>query len=102
MLSGDIKALIIATVELYSTVPLTQAIIDEGVKKLTEAKQLLLNQDTDITLEKTFSIDVPDSEVPYNDIKIALDDVVEMEVGDDLGMVAHLLPHEWSRTNPFN
>ena len=29
------------------------------------------------------------------------DDVIEMEVGDDLGMVAHLLPHEWSRTNPF-
>ena len=28
MLSSDVKALILATVELYSTVPLTQAIID--------------------------------------------------------------------------
>mgnify|MGYP006388181821 FL=1 len=32
MLSGDVRALIIATVELYSTVPLTQLIIDEGVE----------------------------------------------------------------------
>ena len=45
MLNCDVRALIIATVELYSTVPLTQAIIDDGVKKLTEAKSLLLNQD---------------------------------------------------------
>ena len=45
MLSGDVRALIIATVELYSTVPLTQSIIDEGVLKLEEAKELLLGQE---------------------------------------------------------
>lgn len=44
MLSSEIKALISATVELYSTVPLTQALIDEGVNKLTKAKELLLSQ----------------------------------------------------------
>ena len=59
MLSGDVRALIIATVELYSTVPLTQAIIDDGVKKLTEAKSLLLNQD-----DKP-SITVNEEEIPY-------------------------------------
>ena len=59
MLSNDVKALIIATVELYSAVPLTQAIIDEGLKKLTEAKQLLLNQD-----DKP-SITVNEEEIPY-------------------------------------
>ena len=59
MLSNDVKALIIATVELYSTVPITQAIIDDGVKKLTEAKSLLLNQD-----DKP-SITVNEEEIPY-------------------------------------
>ena len=44
MLSNEIKALISATVELYSTVPLTQALIDEGTNKLTKAKELLLSQ----------------------------------------------------------
>ena len=44
MLSSEIKVLISATVELYSTVPLTQALIDEGINKLTKAKELLLSQ----------------------------------------------------------
>lgn len=59
MLSNDVRALIIATVELYSTVPLTQAIIDDGVKKLTEAKSLLLNQ------EDKPSITINEEEIPY-------------------------------------
>ena len=49
----------------------------------------------------SFSLDVPDSSDYYDDIKISLDDVIEMEVGDDLGIVAHLLPHSYTRTNPF-
>lgn len=101
MLNDNIKALILSVIELYSNSNLNQNAINNGINKLKQAKQLLLEQDTDLALEKTFGLDVPDSEVPYNDIKIALDDVIEMEVGDDLGMVAHLLPHEWSRTNPF-
>ena len=44
MLSGDVRALIIATVELYSTVPLTQSIIDEGVLKLKETVRLIKEQ----------------------------------------------------------
>ena len=44
MLSSEVKALISAVVELYSTTPLIQALIDEGVNKLTEAKNLLLSQ----------------------------------------------------------
>ena len=101
MLNDNIKAFISTTISLYDVEILSQEIINEGIENLKKAKELLLEQDTDLALEKTFSLDVPDSEVPYNDIKIALDDVIEMEVGDDLGMVAHLLPHEWSRTNPF-
>ena len=58
MLNRDVKALIIATVELYSTAPLTQAIIDAGVKKLTEAK-LLLNK------ENRPSIPINEEEIPY-------------------------------------
>lgn len=50
---------------------------------------------------KTYYLDIPDSTTEYNDIKIALDETIEMEVGDDLGICVHLLPHEWSRTNPF-
>ena len=44
MLSSEVKALISVAVELYSTVPLTQALIDEGTNKLTKAKELLLSQ----------------------------------------------------------
>ena len=101
MLNDNIKAFISTTISLYDVEILSQEIINEGVENLKKAKELLLEQDNGTTLEKTFSIDVPDSEVPYHNIKIALDDIIEMEVGDDLGMVAHLLPHEWSRTNPF-
>ena len=54
-----------------------------------------------LSLIKEYSLNIPDSTDAYDDIKIALDDVVEMEVGDDLGMVAHLLPHTYARTNPF-
>ena len=44
MLSSEVKALISVAVELYSTVPLTQTLIDEGTNKLTKAKELLLSQ----------------------------------------------------------
>ena len=58
MLNSDVKALIIAAVELYSTVPLTQAIIDDGVKKLTEAKLLL-------SKENKPSEEINEEEIPY-------------------------------------
>ena len=59
MLNRDVKTLIIAAVELYSTAPLTQAIIDAGVKKLTEAKSLLLNQN-----DKP-SVTINEEEIPF-------------------------------------
>ena len=84
MLSSDIKALIIATVELYSTVPLTQAIIDDGVKKLTEAKSLLLKDEpieeeikTPITLEELETLFLEEPEYPVlqlrNDYDLEVD-----------------------------
>ena len=41
MLNDNIKALIESVVELYSTTPLTQKLIDEGVAQLNKAKTLL-------------------------------------------------------------
>ena len=71
MLNSDVKALILATVELYSTVPLTQAIIDAGIKKLTEAKNLLLKDEpieeeikTPVTLEELEAIFPQEPEYP--------------------------------------
>ena len=78
MLNSNVKALILSVIELYSNSNLNQNAINNGINKLKQAKQLLLEQDTDLALEKTFGLDVPDSEVPYNDIKIALDDVIEI------------------------
>lgn len=52
-------------------------------------------------LIKIYSLDIPDLEKKYDDIKIALDDVIEMEVGEDLGIIAHLMPYSYSNTNPF-
>ena len=43
MLSSNVKALISEVVELYSTTPLTQSLIDDGVNKLIKAKELLTN-----------------------------------------------------------
>ena len=54
MLSSDVRALIIATVELYSTVPLTQAIIDDGVNKLIKAKELLSIEEGEETQKKEY------------------------------------------------
>ena len=43
MLSSNVKALISEVVELYSTTPLIQSLIDDGVNKLIKAKELLTN-----------------------------------------------------------
>lgn len=45
MLNDNIKALITATVSLYSSDKITQSIINEGLNKLKEAKSLLLSQE---------------------------------------------------------
>ena len=59
-------------------------------------------QNLNDTAYKIYKLNAKDSTSEYTGIKISLDDVVEMEVGDDLGMVAHLLPHTYLRSNPFN
>ena len=41
MLNDDIKNLILGTINLYGNSNLNQAIIDEGVQKLKQAKELL-------------------------------------------------------------
>ena len=41
MLNDDIKNLILGTINLYGNSNLNQAIIDEGVQKLNQAKELL-------------------------------------------------------------
>ena len=54
MLSSNVKALISEVVELYSTTPLTQSLIDDGVNKLIKAKELLTNGKGDETQEKEY------------------------------------------------
>ena len=43
MLSNEVKNLLNAVIELYSTSSLSQEIIDSGVEKLKEVKELLLS-----------------------------------------------------------
>ena len=43
MLSSEIKALIISAVDFFSTAPLTQTLINAGIEKLIEAKNVLQN-----------------------------------------------------------
>ena len=50
---------------------------------------------------KTFYLDVPDSSVQYTGIKVACDDTIDMEIGDDFGICAHLIPYSYTNTNPF-
>ena len=89
MLNSDVKALILATVELYSTVPLTQAIIDAGIKKLTEAKNLLLKDEpieeeikTPVTLEELEAIFPQEPEYP--DLQLRNDYDLEIQLKSSL------------------
>lgn len=50
---------------------------------------------------KTYYLNCPDSDDEYSGIKIALDNTINMHVGDDLGMIAYLLPHSYLRSNPY-
>lgn len=50
---------------------------------------------------KTFYLDVPDSSVQYTGIKAACDETIDMEIGDDFGICAHLMPYSYNNTNPF-
>ena len=52
-------------------------------------------------LTKTYYLNCPDTSIEYNDIKIALDKQIDMYVGDELGMVSHLIPHTYMRSNPY-
>ena len=54
MLSSDVKALINEVVELYSTTPLTQALIYAGVNKLIKVKELLSIGKGEETQEKEY------------------------------------------------
>ena len=56
MLNNEAEALIREVMNLYSTSPLTQQIIDEGVEKLKIAKGLLLNQDTGESEEVLYKV----------------------------------------------
>ena len=54
MLSSNVKALISEVVELYSTTPLTQSLIDDGVNKLIKAKELLSIEEGEETQKKEY------------------------------------------------
>ena len=47
MLNSEVKALITATIDLYSNTNITQDSIKEGLLKLTKARDLLNNQNTE-------------------------------------------------------
>ena len=76
--------------------------LNKRLKPMLNGRAIKVIQNILNTPYKIYKLNVSDSETEYNDIKIALDDVIEMEVGDDLGMVAHLLPHTYLRSNPFS
>lgn len=50
---------------------------------------------------KIYDIDIPNSKSNYEGIKIGLDNNIIMEIGDDLGMIAHLIPHDYRISNPY-
>ena len=97
MLNKTSKDLIKQVISLYKKPRIDKEILDMGINHLKR----ICDNHSENENEKVYVLDVPDSELEYNDIKIALDDVIELEVGEDLGMVAHLLPHHWARNNPF-
>ena len=51
---------------------------------------------------KTYTPKLEDSADEYTDINLACDDNITLEIGDDLGICANLIPHHWNRTNPFS
>ena len=75
---------------------------NKRLKPILNGRAIKIIQNILNTPYKIYKLNVDDSTTEYNDIKIALDDDIEMEVGDDLGIVAHLLPHTYLRTNTFD
>ena len=70
-----------------------------GNKKIQVIIYEKINDDGKVT--KTFYLDVPDSTVQYTGIKVACDETIDMEIGDDFGICAHLIPYSYNNTNPF-
>ena len=70
-----------------------------GNKKIQVIIYEKINDDGKVT--KTFYLDVPDSTVQYTGIKVACDETIDMEIGDDFGICAHLMPYSYNNTNPF-
>lgn len=78
----------------------TQASIDSAENYIKLAIKSILGENVDDN-SKTYSINIPDSKYTTTGIKIGLDNNITMEVGDDLGMIAHLIPHDYRRSNPY-
>ena len=70
-----------------------------GNKKIQDIIYEKINDDGKVM--KTFYLDVPDSSVQYTGIKAACDETIDMEIGDDFGICAHLMPYSYNNTNPF-
>ena len=73
--------------------------VNNGLFFVNEAIRVLRGA-IDYIKNNTFNI--PDSSFEYNGIKIGLDNNINMEVGDEIGMIAHLIPHNYKRSNPFH
>ena len=62
-------------------------------------KKLKIIKNSLIKTCKLFAEIPSNSTYETNGIKIGQDRVIEMNLGDDLGVIVHLLPHHYGRTN---
>ena len=100
MLNENSKNYIRKAIEELKISNPTQASIDSAENYIKLAIKSILGENVNVN-SKTYSINIPDSEYTTTGIKIGLDNNITMEVGDDLGMIAHLIPHDYRRSNPY-
>ena len=100
MLNEDSKNYIRKAIEELRISNITQTSIDSAENYIKLAIKSILGENVNVN-SKTYSINIPDSEYTTAGIKIGLDNNITMEVGDDLGMIAHLIPHDYRRSNPY-
>lgn len=72
---------------------------DNKLNIYKENKELKISQDKIVKTCKLVAEIPLDSTYETTGIKIGQDNTIEMNLGDDLGIIVHLLPHHYNRTN---
>ena len=92
---SKVKENLIKAIDALKIRPYTKELLIQAKKLIQQATEYAKN-----LLLKIYDPKIEEAVGDITGIKLALSDM-ELYVGDEVGLVAHLLPHHWNRNNPF-